>query len=661
MRKLALLVITIAWTSLAPLSAAIQNAKPFVIPELREWRGDQGQFTPNTKTRIVVSLKNSPAQIIELQKVAVALANDVKTMFGLDFKIEQGAPLANAIFINIAKIPTDNIEGYQITITPKGITIAANSAQGAFWATRSLLQMMECSPERALSAGRATDYPAYAMRGMMLDVGRKFFSIDFLRQYVKFMAYYKMNTFQIHLNDQTFPQFYNDDWDQTPSAFRLESTTFPGLAARDGHYTKTEFRDLQILGEQNFVTIIPEIDAPAHTLAFTEYRPSIGSEKYGMDHLDLFKTETYNFMDSLWKEYIQGPDPVFRGQYVHIGTDEYSNKDQEVVEKFRYFTDHYIKYVESFGKKAMLWGALTHAKGTTPVKVDNVLMSCWFNGYANPDSMMRLGYDVLSVPDGDLYIVPLAGYYYDYLDTKQLYNKWTPANIGNQTFAPDKAQIKGGMFAVWNDHAGNGISSRDVHHRVWPAMQTLSVKLWDGTHASLPYDEFNVRREQLSEAPGVNLLGRMPKGVAFQAKKLVSGASTGLNEVGYDYRVSMNVSASKPITRATILSYNDDAIFYLADPLEGEVGFSRDGYLFTFDYTIPVGKAVHLAVEGDSRSTSLFVDGKLFKKLDITYIKVKHLKHNASRPLIKTLQFPLSNIGNLPSWVEVSSFEVEKL
>ncbi|MEF9950224.1 MAG: hypothetical protein RR752_03505, partial [Mucinivorans sp.] len=87
MRKLALLVITIAWTSLAPLSAAIQNAKPFVIPELREWRGDQGQFTPNTKTRIVVSLKNSPAQIIELQKVAVALANDVKTMFGLDFKI----------------------------------------------------------------------------------------------------------------------------------------------------------------------------------------------------------------------------------------------------------------------------------------------------------------------------------------------------------------------------------------------------------------------------------------------------------------------------------------------------------------------------------------------------------------------------------------------
>lgn len=62
-----------------------------------------------------------------------------------------------------------------------------------------------------------------------------------LRDYVKMMAYYKMNTFQIHLNDNAFKQYYNHDWNKTYSAFRLECETFPGLTARDGYYTKKEF------------------------------------------------------------------------------------------------------------------------------------------------------------------------------------------------------------------------------------------------------------------------------------------------------------------------------------------------------------------------------------------------------------------------------------
>lgn len=109
-------------------------------------------------------------------------------------------------------------------------------------------------------------------------------------------------------------------------AFRLESDTYPGLTAEDGYYTKREFIDLQKLAENLYVEIIPEIDAPAHTLAFTHYKPEIGSKEYGMDHLDLFNPETYKFMDGLFKEYLEGDEPVFRGKKVHIGTDEYSNK-----------------------------------------------------------------------------------------------------------------------------------------------------------------------------------------------------------------------------------------------------------------------------------------------------------------------------------------------
>ena len=93
--------------------------------------------------------------------------------------------------------------------------------------------------------------------------------MHFLRDYVKIMAYYKMNTFQIHLNDNAFKQYFEHDYSKTNAAFRLECDTYPGLTAQDGYYTKKEFIELQKLAESLGVEIIPEIDVPAHSLAFT--------------------------------------------------------------------------------------------------------------------------------------------------------------------------------------------------------------------------------------------------------------------------------------------------------------------------------------------------------------------------------------------------------
>ena len=96
---------------------------------------------------------------------------------------------------------------------------------------------------------------------------------------------------------------------------------------------RKEFIDFQKQAASNFVEIIPEIDVPAHSLALTHYKPEIGSKEYGMDHLDLFKPETYEFVDALFKEYLEGDNPVFVGKRVHIGTDEYSNAKKDVIEK----------------------------------------------------------------------------------------------------------------------------------------------------------------------------------------------------------------------------------------------------------------------------------------------------------------------------------------
>ena len=78
----------------------------------------------------------------------------------------------------------------------------------------------------------------------------------------------------------------------------------------------------------------------------------------------------------------------------------------------------------------MIWGALTHAKGDTPVKSENIIMNAWYNGYADPATMIKDGYQLISIPDAMVYIVPLAGYYQDYLNEVFLYKEWTPAHIG---------------------------------------------------------------------------------------------------------------------------------------------------------------------------------------------------------------------------------------
>lgn len=638
-------MLMVACTLFVGKGYAANNEKPFVIPELQEWRGGQGMFTPSATSRIVCVGKD-PA----IDKIANQFAEDYETMFGRKLTVVQGRASAGDFVFSLSGDKQLGEEGYAVKIADR-VTVSAPKVKGLYWATRTILQMTEQDGNQALPKGSMRDYPDYAIRGFMMDCGRKFIPMDFLRDYVKMMAYYKMNTLQVHLNDNAFKQYFEHDWNKTYAAFRLESEFFPGLTARDGYYTKKEFIDFQLMADSLGVEIIPEIDVPAHSLALTHYRPEIGSAEYGMDHLDLFKPETYQFVDSLFREYLEGRNPVFIGKRVHIGTDEYSNKKQDVVEKFREFTDHYIRFVEGFGKQACVWGALTHAKGETPVKSKNVLMSAWYNGYADPKEMIKQGYDLVSVPDGYLYIVPAAGYYYDYLNTEMLYKEWTPAHIGKEVFPEKHKQIKGGMFAVWNDHAGNGISTKDIHYRVFPALQTLAVKMWTGKDCKVPYETFNTQRMELSEGPGVNVAGRMgnkPRAI-YNQDVLPPNTKTGLKEIGYHYTVSFDVQSVKE-TPGTELFRSPDAVFYLSDPVSGKLGFARDGYLNTFNYQFYPEEETSVAISGDEKSTRLYINGKLQEELNIQKRFFNGGKDSMS--YVRTLVFPLEKTGDFKSTVK---------
>ena len=645
------------------------NPKPFVIPELTSWTGAEGQTT--LSGRIVVRSNKA-------HSVAEAWMADCQTMFSQQPTIVSGRAQKGDLVLSLRADKKLGDEGYTLKIGDT-VELTASTVRGLFWGTRTLLQMLEQGHGTELAKGTTTDIPQYGLRGFMIDCGRKFIPMSYLRNLTKIMAYYKMNTLQVHLNDNGFRQYFGGDWNKTQAAFRLECDTYPGLTAKDGSYTKSEFIDLQKLAEQNGVEIIPEFDAPAHSLAFTQYKPEIGSKDYGMDHLDLSNPETYTFMDALWKEYIGGKNPVFRGPRVHIGTDEYSNAKKEVVEQFRAYTDHYIRLVESYGKQAVLWGALTHANGTTPVKSKNVVMDIWYNGYADPVEMKKQGYKLISIPDGLTYIVPAAGYYYDYLNTQYLYEHYTPAVIGNKTFEENDPDILGGMFAVWNDHAGNGITTKDVHHRVFPALQTLAVKCWTGKLTALPYADFDEKRTLLSEAPGVNELGHLgkPGTTVFEKATVTPGEELSVEEIGYNYSVSFTIEG-KEETKGTELFRSSSAVVYLSDPDQGKLAFEHEGYRNLFNYRIPVGEKHTLTIEGTNKATRLLVDGQLKEELGPKTLYVMRDQDRAHyqvkgtytyEPVVyqptdqifyqRTLVFPLRKAGKFKSSVTALTVKAE--
>ena len=622
-RKLVLIVFLVSGS----LFGWATNLKPFVVPELTQWQGGEGQMQPSGQ--IVVA---SPA----LRSMAQTFCHDYTLLTGRQMSIATGNKAkAGDIVLRLKKDKALGSEGYRMAI---GTTcdITAATPKALYWGLQTVLQLSEQQP--MLPCGSTVDKPQYAIRGFMLDVGRKFVPMPYIKKLARIMAYYKMNTLQLHLNDNGFKQYFDDDWMQTPSAFRLECDTYPGLAAKDGHYTKAEFRTLVKEAAAQFVDIIPEIDAPGHVLAFTQYKPSLASEKYGMDHFDIFNPEVYTFMDNLFKEYLSGKDPVFAGKYVHIGTDEYSNATQELKEKFRAYTDRYLALIESYGKSPMVWGALSHADGTTPVRQKGVTMGLWSNDMADPVEMKRQGWKMISMTDWQTYIVPIADYYHDYLPLDNLYNTWTPRVFRNVTLEENDPCIVGGMFALWNDIYGNGITVADMHDRIFPVLQVIADKTWTAALTTLPFDLFEQKKGLLSEAPGVNEMGRTKAPMSLNEVKAGHNLGLPVSEVGFGHRITFTVDC-KAEAKGTVLFYGPQSTFFLADPMTGRLGYQREDYLDTFNYTLPTEGEVELTIETTPAATTLYVNGVKRETLaeQRLYVIDKEKSRYDKMPNVKTL------------------------
>ena len=206
-------------------------------------------------------------------------------------------------------------------------------------------------------------------------------------------------------------------------------------------------------------------------------------------------------------------------------------------------------------------------------------------------------------------------------------------------------------------------------------MQTLAVKCWSGKLRELPYAEFDKKRLELSEAPGVNVLARhgKPQSQVFAADEIKPDTELPIEEIGFGYTISFKVEGAAE-QKGTELFRSPHAVLYLADPQSGLLGYSYEGYLNKFNYRIPQGQSVEIKIQGDNKSTRLYVNGRLHQELDRMTLYVmkpaeKHSFHTEGviftpevySPATKmyynrTLVFPLKKAGNFKS--KITDFKV---
>lgn len=449
-----------------------RNQKPITVPEVSLWTASEGSFRLSKSTRIVVLHGET------LAKTAEILAEELLSAVGLLPEVVlSGSPRTGDIVLELEK--QNNSEEYLLEIADT-ITVAGDK-HGVIWGTKTLLQLAVQYGKDGLPKGRILDKPRFPLRGFMLDVGRKPFSLKTLESVVKGMSRLKLNDFHIHLNDN---YIWLEDYEENPfdaySGFRLESSV-PGLTSKDRFYTKREFKAFVEWAAEYGVHITVEIDVPAHSLAFTKVRRelALGPKGRDADHFDINNPQSLAFVKEVLSEYLDGEDAVFKSCTVHIGTDEYSEKHTEA---FRRFTDDLIRFVrDEKGYPVRLWGSLTARKGKAPVSSTDVEMNIWSDDWGRAGEMHALGFKLINILDKDLYIVPGANYYRDYLNTRYLYKKWQANRFNKEQFSEADPQILGGAYAVWNDlidKRDNGLSEQDVIKRAFAAMPAMSEKLW---------------------------------------------------------------------------------------------------------------------------------------------------------------------------------------
>lgn len=393
-------------------------------------------------------------------------------------------------------------EGYEIDyhFTNGTIFIGGTGARGMFWGTRTLLQQLLYGVDRAsipFSAGKIVDAPAYATRGFMLDAGRKWYSLDFLKDLCTYASFFKMSEFHYHSNDN-YPlnRGHNETWYEVYSQFSLrpENPNLEGMVQRVAQtLSSDDFEDFQQHCASRGVTVIVEIEAPGHALSITKWKPEMALAK--KDLLNLTYPETIPFVKSIWEDVL----PRIHASEVHIGADEY---DPTLADDYIRFVNEMSDWVKTnYGKRIRIWG--THEPSNNVTISKDIIIQHWQYGQSDPVQLEADGYDYINSDDKWAYMslkndhTPInpAPYAQFFNETRVTHFsgrtdvQWNPRYVNSVNFTmqvPETSrQNKGAILAAWNDNGPNATTQLEAYYAIRRGIPLVGARAWSGSRGPL--------------------------------------------------------------------------------------------------------------------------------------------------------------------------------
>ena len=552
-KKVLLSAVFLLFAAAVSMPVAAQN----IIPQPENISLLKGQFKLNKGTKIVTNLTGSDFKMLnqytsEVLKHPLAYAKNPSKQgtFRLICKgtAQQAAQAMDSV----------RLQGYELEVTPKGITIQALTPTGLFYGLQTLRQLEK---DGQIACVKVKDAPRFAYRGLMIDCSRHFWSKDEIKKQLDAMAYFKLDRFHWHLTDgggwrmevKKYPRLTEEtayrtesDWTKwwngknrqySPDPRRL--VCWKGMNIHGGYYTQDDIKEIVDYAAARHITIIPEIEMPGHSDEVVYAYPELSctGKPYTQSDLCVGKEQTYTFMANVLKEVMR----LFPSKYIHIGGDEAERRTwktcpdcqrvmkdyhlKDVAELQSHFTHRIERFLNDNGRKLLGWDEIM--EGTL---APNAAVMSW-RGTEAGLTAAKSGHHVVMAPQEFCYLnmyqddpmtEPKAQGGYTRLEKTYNYDPIPAAYKGTSL----EKYIDGVQGCVWTEF----IEKPDhLEYMIYPRLLALAETGW--TKQRTGYADFRQRVITATDAlkrAGYNAFDiRKEKGARPESRSIVQHEALG--------------------------------------------------------------------------------------------------------------------------------------
>jgi len=473
-----------------------------IIPKPLHTELKSGTFSLTSGTNILVS-ENT-------RSIGEFLAQRLKPATGFPLKakqIEQEPQCDNCIVLQIVpEKQAPGEEGYELSIKPDRIIVTALTPAGVFYGCQTLLQLfpLDIESQKFIQKENWTlpqidieDKPRFSWRGMHLDVGRHFMPKEFIKKYIDLIARYKMNIFHWHLTED---QGWRIEIERYPKLTEIGAWRMDNGQRHGGYYTRSDIQEIVAHAKQRFVTIVPEIEMPGHSVAALAAYPELSctggpftvETSWGIfdDVYCAGNDHTFTFLENVLSEVIE----MFPGKYVHIGGDECPKERWKACPKCQarlkaeglknedelqsYFIKRIGRFLSSHDKQLIGWDEILE-RGLIP---EAAVMS--WRGTKGGISAAKEGHDVVMCPESHCYFD-----HYQSTDNEQepeaiggylpLEKVYSFEPIPSELTAEQAGHILGAQGNLWTEYMK---TPDNVEYMLLPRMCALAEVVWSAKH-----------------------------------------------------------------------------------------------------------------------------------------------------------------------------------